>query len=111
MKQRIDIDCNSCLIGFAINLETNDIMAQITFFDVSDSKYKKYKFERELSLLTLPPYQRKHIATDLVRLSWSLFANEEEECWIYVMNSNKSALFWRNFKRWYPSIKFRLVRP
>ena len=111
IDSRIEIDCNACLLGFAINDETQDIMAMLTLFDVSDSPEKCYKIEKELSLTVLPPFQRRHIATDLVRLSWNLFAHPIEECWIYVMNSRKSGMFWRKFKQWYPAVKFRLVKP
>mmetsp|Transcript_12144 Transcript_12144/g.19441 ORF Transcript_12144/g.19441 Transcript_12144/m.19441 type:complete len:238 (+) Transcript_12144:66-779(+) len=112
MKQRIDIDCNACLLGFAVHDETNAIMAMITFFDVSDSPEKLYNVEKEMSLCVLPPFQRRHLATDLVRLAWALFVPDEaKECWIYVMNSMKSGIFWRKFQQWYPDVRFRLVRP
>ena len=111
IKNRIQIDCNACLLGFAINQETKDIMAMISFFDTSDSSEKKYNIEKEISPTVLPPFQRRHIATDLVTLSWNLFAHPLNECWIYVMNSRKSGMFWRKFKQWYPDVKFRLVNP
>ena len=111
IEQRIEIDCNSCLLGFAINDETKDIMAMIALFDTSDSNEKCYDIEKEISLTVLPPFQRRHLATDLVRLAWNLFAHPLNECWVYVLNSRKSGMFWRKFKQWYPSVKFRLVKP
>eukprot|EP01083_Nonionella_stella_P028695 79056_1 len=111
LQQRVDIYLNTSLSGFIINKQNNDIMAMITLFDVSDSSEKIYEFEKELSLCVLPQYQRRHIATDLVRLTWNLFAHPTDECWVYVMNSNKSGMFWRKFKQWYPAVNFRLVRP
>eukprot|EP01084_Bolivina_argentea_P130632 230600_1 len=110
-KQRVNIDLNASLIGMAINPENSEIMAMITFFDVSDSKTKSCTFEKEMSLCVLPKYQRRHLATDLVRSAWNLFADPHDECWIYVMNSRKSGMFWRKFKQWYPAINFRLVYP
>ena len=111
IQQRIEIDCNACLLGFAINDETKDIMAMISLFDTSDSPEKCYNIEKEISLTVLPPFQRRHLATDLVRLVWSLFAHPKDECWVYVLNSRKSGMFWRKFKQWYPHVKFRLVKP
>eukprot|EP01084_Bolivina_argentea_P172987 299628_1 len=111
IKQRIKIDLNTCLIGIVINIKNQDIMAMITLYDITKTKTKKYKYEKEISLCVLPQYQRCHIATDLVRLTWCLFADSGEECWVYVMNSTKSGMFWRIFKQWYPTINFRLVRP
>lgn len=111
IEQRIEIDCNACLLGFAINDETKDIMAMIAFYDTSDSPSKYYEIEKEISLVVPPPFQRRHLATDLVRLSWNLFAHPTNECWVYVLNSRKSGMFWRKFKQWYPEVKFRLVKP
>jgi len=110
IEQRMAIDLNADLLGVAI-AQDGTAMATITFFDVSDGLTKKYDIEKELSLVVLPTFQRRHIATDLVRLSWNLLADPERECWIYVMNSTKSGAFWRKFKQWYPAVKFRLVRP
>ena len=111
LEQRVEIDLSASLLGFAINDETKEVMAMISLFDVSDSPEKVCKIENELSLTVLPPFQRRHLATDLVRLAWNLFAHPKDECWIYVMNSRKSGAFWRKFKQWYPDVKFRLVRP
>ena len=110
IEQRVDIDANACLIAFALNAD-NRVMAQIASFDVSDSPHSKCSREKEISLLVLPSHQRKHLATDLVHLAWDLFADPADECWIYVLNSRKSGMFWRRFKQWYPDVAFRLVKP
>eukprot|EP01083_Nonionella_stella_P179002 634143_1 len=108
---RMNIDSNACLVVFAIDADNNNVMAMLTLFDVSNSTEAQYKIEKELALVVLPPYQRRHIATDLMRLTWNLFANEKDECWVYVLNSRKSGMFWRKFRQWYPHVRFRLVKP
>lgn len=110
-QDRLNIDMGCCLIGFAINEENGDVMAQIAFFDVSDSPGKKYGREKEVSITVFPTYQRRHLATDLIHVTWDLFADPEDECWVYVMNSRKSGMFWKAFRQWYPQVNFRLVYP
>eukprot|EP01083_Nonionella_stella_P105940 305061_1 len=94
---RVNIDCNACLLGFAIDAQSDQIKAIIALFGVSKKKNKKYETEKELALTVLPPFQRQYIATDLTRLTWSLFASHQDnESWIYVR---------------YPEVRFRRVRP
>ena len=110
LKERINIDCNACLLGFVMD-DSDETMAMLSLFDVSDSAEKMYETEMEISLCVLPKYQRKHLATDLVKLAWTLFADQSDECWIYVCNSRKSGIFWRKFRQWYAEVNFRLVHP
>eukprot|EP01083_Nonionella_stella_P105939 305060_1 len=97
---RVNIDCNACLLGFAIDAQSDQIKAIIALFGVSKKKNKKYETEKELALTVLPPFQRQYIATDLTRLTW-----------IYVVNNNKSGCFLQSFQQRYPEVRFRRVRP
>ena len=91
--------------------------AQLTLFDCG-------KRMKEVSFAVLPKFQRRRIATDLVRVTWNLFCSSHAhlaaavagggratDTWIYVMNSRKSGAFWRALQLWYPEIKFKLERP
>jgi len=120
---RIKIDNNAVLIGFIINngnIKINEknkknvtqnnknsiskIMGMISLFKYDDKR-------REIAFTVFPPFQRHHLATDLLRVCWELFANQETDQWIYVANCNKSSLFWRNFTQWYPEINLKLIYP
>ncbi|ETO31024.1 hypothetical protein RFI_06097 [Reticulomyxa filosa] len=135
--QRVKIDLSARLLGFVVadnHIKTNDdqngattgtvIKAQITLFPCAEQNAanmtaKKSSLEngkqtitekREIALVVFPLFQRQHLATDLVRITWNVFKFTANEEWIYVMNSNKSAMFWRSLKQWYPDINFKLVR-
>eukprot|EP01083_Nonionella_stella_P168274 567621_1 len=109
---RINIDCNACLLGVAMDAQSGQVKAIITLFDVPKDHKKIYQIEKELALIVLPPFQRQYIATDLTRLMWSLFVSEQDnDGWVYVINSNKSRCFLQSFKRRYPEVRFRLIRP
>ncbi len=74
----------------------------------------KPEWKKELAITVLPPFRRRHLATDLIRVTWILFGEngfEGKETWVYVMNSNKSGALWRRIKQWFPSIRFQVVRP
>ncbi len=76
----------------------------------------KPEWKKEVAITVLPPFRRKHLATDLIRVTWIsiLFGEngfEGKEKWVYVMNSNKSGILWKRIKQWFPSIRFQVVRP
>ena len=121
--ERMEWDSVASLIGFVIDDsneknkdkseskgEGESVAAQIILFDITSEKGKQ--LVQEMAIVVLPMYQRRHIGTDLVRLTWTLFAKQnEQELWVYVLNSRNSGQFWRSFKRWYPSVNFKLETP
>ena len=116
-SSRISIDLKSDIIVFVTaNDNPKEIMGNLILINCQN-EYKndvnfKGKFVYEMAMCVLPKYQRKHLATDLIHLCWDMLSNKENnETWIYVLNSLKSGSFFRNFIQWYPHVKFKLVRP
>ncbi|ETO28661.1 hypothetical protein RFI_08465 [Reticulomyxa filosa] len=122
-KKKNNNDSNNLHHNGAIEITT--VKAQITLFQCreknngneilfkghSPDSDRHSKTERkEIALVVFPLFQRQHLATDMVRVTWNLFKFSDNEEWIYVMNSDKSAMFWRSLKQWYPDINFKLVR-
>ncbi|ETO01687.1 hypothetical protein RFI_35753, partial [Reticulomyxa filosa] len=87
ITKRIDIDIHSYLIGFVINKDENPnaneenvkehdelirIKSQIVLFDCNEpfGQQKNLK-KKEVALVVFPNFQRQHLATDMVRVTWN----------------------------------------